>query len=53
MDISPEKLQQMKLSSEQRKEQLIADLNGTIGEIRVLDALIAESQQPPENPDLN
>lgn len=52
MDITLEQLQQMKAATAQRREQAIAELNAITGEIRALDALIAEAAKTGENPEL-
>jgi hypothetical protein len=52
MHLTLEFLQQQLAEAEQRHAQTVADLNGIIGEMRMLKALIAEAAKQPENPDL-
>ena len=51
MDIPLEFLQQQLAEAERRHAQTVADLNGIIGEMRMLKALIAEAAKQPENPE--
>jgi len=52
MPLTIEFLQQQLAEAEQRHAQTIADLNGIIGEMRMLKALLAEAAKQPENPEL-
>lgn len=53
MNIPLEIITARKADAEARKAQIVADLNGIIGEIRVLDAILKEADKPEENPELN
>lgn len=51
MDIPLETLLKIKADTEQRQAQALADLNGIIGEMRLIERLITEAQKQPEDPE--
>lgn len=46
MTLTADYIQQQLAAAVQRKEQIVADLNGTIGEIRALQSLLMGTEQP-------
>lgn len=53
MTIDTPHLETLLIAARQKRDQALADLNGAIGEIRVLERLVRESLAKEENHELN